>query len=145
LAINFPVTGNFKLNLASEDHCQISTLMHNMENHGITNIYKDIPTTLPDELIQTLVGAGAVRIERIVSRGHSSPPGFWYDQAEHEWVLLLKGEARLRFERGNRLLSLVEGDHVTIPAGERHRVEWTRNDGTDTIWLAVFYAEAAGK
>jgi cupin 2 domain-containing protein len=111
-----------------------------MPNHKITNIYQDIPVALADELIQTLAGAGGVRIERIVSRGHCSAPGFWYEQAEHEWVLLLKGEACLRFERGDRKLLLMEGDHVTIPAGERHRVEWTRNDGTDTVWLAVFYA-----
>lgn len=116
-----------------------------MHNHKITNIYQDIPAALADEFIQTLAGAGGVRIERIVSRGHSSPPGFWYEQAEHEWVLLLKGEACLRFERDDRKLLLAEGDHVTIPAGERHRVEWTRNDGTDTVWLAVFYALAAGK
>ncbi|MFC7515595.1 cupin domain-containing protein [Herbaspirillum sp. GCM10030257] len=119
--------------------------MHNMQNHGIANVYQDIPAALADELIQTLAGAGGVRIERIVSRGHCSSPGFWYEQAEHEWVLLLKGEACLRFERDDRKLLLAEGDHVTIPAGERHRVEWTRNDGTDTVWLAVFYAQAADK
>jgi len=117
--------------------------MHDMENQPITNIYQDIPAALTVELIQTLASAGGMRIERIVSRGHCSAPGFWYEQAEHEWVLLLKGEARLRFERDGRLVSLAEGDHIHIPAGERHRVEWTRKDGTDTVWLAVFYTQVA--
>lgn len=102
------------------------------------NLFTDIPSDLPQELVQILAAAGRVRIERIVSRGHASPPGFWYDQAEHEWVLLLKGKAALRFESGDRLQELGEGDFVNIPAHARHRVEWTAAD-TDTVWLAVFY------
>ncbi|MGE5651359.1 cupin domain-containing protein [Noviherbaspirillum sp. UKPF54] len=102
------------------------------------NLYRDIPAQLPAEITNRLAGAGDVRIERIVSRGHRSPPGFWYDQPEREWVMVLKGEAALRFEQGDRLLRLAEGDHVTIPAHERHRVEWTAQH-EDTIWLAVFY------
>ena len=102
------------------------------------NLYRDIPQQLPDELMQTLAGAGKVRIERIVSRGHCSPPDFWYDQPEHEWVMVIKGEATLRFQQGDRLLHLSEGDYVNIPAHEKHRVEATANH-LETIWLAVFY------
>lgn len=105
------------------------------------NLFAGIPADLPQELMQTLAAGrahGQVRIERIVSRGHASPPGFWYDQAEHEWVLLLKGRAALRFESGDRLLEMGEGDFVDIPAHARHRVEWTAAD-TETVWLAVFY------
>lgn len=102
------------------------------------NIYAGIPAQLPDEVMQTLASGRGMRIERIVSKGHCSPPGFWYEQADNEWVLLLKGEARLRFEKGDRILHLGEGSYVNIPAHERHRVEWTA-DGTETIWLAVFY------
>ena len=102
------------------------------------NLYGQIPTSLPEELFQMLGGAGRVRIERIVSRGHQSPPESWYDQDQPEWVALLKGEATLRFERDNRLLRLVEGDWVHIAAHERHRVEWTK-ENADTVWLAVFY------
>ena len=65
---------------------------------ALTNIFDDIPAGLPEELVQTLLSTPGVRIQRIVSLGHASPEGFWYDQAEHEWVLLLKGAARLRFE-----------------------------------------------
>ncbi len=105
-------------------------------DHG--NLFQHIPAALPQELLQPLAAADGVRIERIVSRGHSSPPGFWYDQPEREWVLLVKGEASLRFERGNRLVHLKEGDYVRIDAHERHRVESTAS-GCDTVWLAVFY------
>jgi cupin 2 domain-containing protein len=102
-----------------------------------TNLFADLPAHLPTELVQTLVRAAHVRIESIVSHGHASPPGFWYDQNEHEWVAVLKGAARLRFEDGT--LEMRPGDFVTIPAHHRHRVEWTTPD-EPTIWLAVHYA-----
>lgn len=104
----------------------------------ISNLYDDIPRVLPQELTHLLLSAQNFRIERIVSRGHSSPPNFWYDQAEHEWVLLLTGTARLQFEDG--VVALKQGDFINIPAHRRHRVEWTTPD-EPTIWLAVFYAE----
>ena len=104
----------------------------------IGSLYRDIPAPLPQELVQTLASAKGVRIERIVSNGHCSPPGFWYDQEEHEWVLLVQGEAMLRFEQGDRVIRLTPGVYVNIAAHEKHRVEWTRED-TETIWLAVFY------
>ena len=102
------------------------------------NLYQDIPEQLPTEMIDTLVSSKQCRIERIVSKGHCSPPGFWYDQPEDEWVLLVKGEAALRFNEGDRLIHLNVGMHVTIRAHERHRVEWT-SDTEETIWLAVFF------
>lgn len=102
------------------------------------NLYKDIPPLSAGEVFQTLAEGNGSRIERIVSRGASSPPGFWYEQAQHEWVTVLRGEAVLRFEREDRTLRLREGDHVTIAAGERHRVDWTDPD-RETVWLAVFY------
>jgi cupin 2 domain-containing protein len=77
-----------------------------------------------------------VRIERIVSCGHASPEGFWYDQTQHEWIVVLKGAAKLRFEDG--MVDLRPGDFVNIPSHKRHRVEWTTPDET-TIWLAVYY------
>ena len=102
------------------------------------NLFDRLPARLPAEVVDTIVSADGVRIERIVSHGHCSPPGFWYDQAEHEWVLLLGGEATLRFERDNRIVQLSAGTHVNIPAHERHRVERTA-DNEPTVWLAVFY------
>jgi cupin 2 domain-containing protein len=96
-------------------------------------------TDLPDEHFETLLHSGSVRIERIVSHGHASPPGFWYDQAEHEWVMVLQGQAGLRFEGDDQPVVLKPGDFVNIPAHRRHRVEWTTTE-EPTIWLAVHYA-----
>lgn len=102
----------------------------------IQNILADIPVDLTAEATRELVSADDVRIERIVSRGHASPAGFWYDQDENEWVVVLKGSARLRFE--DRVVALAAGDSIAIAAHTRHRVDWTPPD-EDTIWLAVFY------
>ena len=103
-----------------------------------TNLFADLPRLLPDELFTTLLEAANVRIERIVSHGHASPEGFWYDQDQHEWVVVLKGAARLRFEDGT--VEMKPGDFVNIPAHKKHRVEWTTPD-EPTIWLAVYYGD----
>lgn len=104
----------------------------------LENIFGRIPAQLPAEAVEMLAQGGGTRIERIVSKGQCSPPGFWYDQDENEWVLLLRGEAALRFEKDGRIVHLVAGSYINIAAHERHRVEWTKED-TETIWLAVFY------
>jgi cupin 2 domain-containing protein len=101
-----------------------------------SNLFADLPRQLPDELFTTLLEAADVRIERIVSHGHASPEGFWYDQDQHEWVVVLTGAARLRFE--DETVEMRAGDFVDIPAHKKHRVEWTTPD-EPTIWLAVFY------
>ena len=105
---------------------------------AMTNLYSELPAHLPDELVQTLLFSKHLRIERIVSQGHASSPEFWYDQAEHEWVAVLSGAARLRFEDGETI-DMKPGDHVNIPAHRRHRVEWTTPD-EPTVWLAIHYA-----
>ncbi len=103
------------------------------------NLFTDLPTTLPEELVEVLAENQHVRIERIVSTGHASPVGFWYDQDEFEWVVVLKGEAKLLFEDGETV-EMTPGDHVLIPAHWKHRVEWTTPD-EPTVWLAVFYRD----
>jgi cupin 2 domain-containing protein len=104
---------------------------------NLTDLFADIPSDLPEELFQTLLHTSSFRIERIVSQGHSSPEGYWYDQETDEWVLLLKGMARLTFE-GEEPVDLLPGAFLNIPAHRRHRVEWT--DPTQpTIWLAIHY------
>ena len=65
---------------------------------NVKNLFDDLPQHLPKELVQILVSAADVRVERIISHGHASPTDFWYDQAQHEWVIVLKGAARLQFE-----------------------------------------------
>ena len=100
------------------------------------NLFADLPVRLPVELVTTLLEAADVRVERIVSHGHASPEGFWYDQPQNEWVVLLTGAAKLRFE--DEPVEMKPGDCVNIPARKKHRVEWTTPD-EPTIWLAVHY------
>jgi cupin 2 domain-containing protein len=101
-----------------------------------SNLLDGLPDHLPDELFTTLLDAPSVRIERIVSHGHASSEGFWYDQNRHEWVIVLKGAARLRFE--NETVEMKAGSFVNIPAHVKHRVEWT-TPNEPTVWLAVHY------
>jgi len=103
------------------------------------NLLTDLPPEIPEELVDVLVQSTNVRIERIVSTGHCSPDDFWYDQDEHEWVVVLKGEGRLVFEDAEEV-SLKAGDHAMIAAHRKHRVEWTSPD-EPTVWLAVFYKD----
>ncbi|TVP48447.1 MAG: hypothetical protein EA350_03280 [Gemmatimonadales bacterium] len=106
------------------------------------------PGPVGEEEVQVLVRDGRFRVERIVSRGHASPPGFWYDQPEHEWVMVLAGRARLDVVEGDaagagegetiRRVEMAAGAHLVLPARRRHRVAWTDPD-QETIWLAVFW------
>ena len=102
------------------------------------NLFEDPPEPLHEELVQTLLNTSTFRIERIVSHAHASPEGFWYDQEMDEWVLLLSGAARLRFE-GEEQFEMTPGAFVIIPAHQRHRVEWTHPD-QKTTWLAIHYS-----
>jgi cupin 2 domain-containing protein len=86
------------------------------------NLLKYIPANANQEHVDSLVHSETVRIERIVSQGQSSPAGFWYDQPENEWVMLLQGAARLNVE--GELLELRPGDSINLPRHCRHRVEW---------------------
>ena len=103
-----------------------------------SNLFQKIPSNLPDEIVETIVKSQTCRIERIVSHGQASPEGFWYDQANDEWVILLRGAARIQFE--NQTVDLTPADFVNILAHQRHRVEWTTPD-EPTLWLAVHYGE----
>ena len=104
------------------------------------NIFKDIPSELPDEFIEKIAGdeKTGISIERIISHGHASPPGFWYDQDKNEFVILLKGKAALLFKESDKLIEMSQGDYIDIPAHTLHRVEWTSKD-EDTLWLTVHY------
>lgn len=100
------------------------------------SIFSNIPAVLAEEQFLTLASASNVRIERIVSTGQASPPGFWFDQDWTEWVVVLSGSAGLRFESEEKARTLQAGDYVEIPAHLKHRVEWT-DAARPTIWLAV--------
>jgi cupin 2 domain-containing protein len=107
-----------------------------MNAHG--NLFADLPTDISNEVVTRLVEAENIRIERIVSLGHASPDGFWYDQDQTEWVLLLRGAALLQFDDEVQPVPLKPGGFVDIAAHRRHRVIWTTPD-EPTIWLAVHY------
>ena len=102
------------------------------------SLFEDIPTELPDEKLETICATDRVKIERIISKGHCSPEGFWYDQEQNEFVLVMQGSAGLRIEGETDIVCLEAGDFVNIGAHVRHRVEWT-DSSRETIWLAVYY------
>lgn len=103
----------------------------------VENLLADLPDARQTEQFTQLLQRPGLRIERIVSRGQCSPPDDWYDQNEHEWVLLLQGAAELMLADGS-VIRLTSGDHVYLPAHEKHRVHWT-DPQQDTVWLAVFH------
>ena len=90
-----------------------------------SNLFDEIPPDLPHELFTVLAESQHVRIERIVSHGQTSPPDFWYDQPQAEWVLVLRGAARLEFDDCDQPLEMKPGDFTSIPAHRKHRVAWT--------------------
>lgn len=105
------------------------------------NLLRHLPQPGAEEHFSNLLARPGIKIERIVSHGHASPSGFWYDQPGGEWVLVLAGRAGLRFADEAEVRILGPGDWVDIPPHRRHRVEWTDPD-LPTVWLAVHYAPA---
>ncbi len=101
----------------------------------VKNLFAPVPVS-HEEWVENLLVTGAFRLERIVSTGQVSPPGFWYDQAGHEWVVLLSGGARLQVEGQADEVTLRPGDYLFLPAHCRHRVTWT---AVETVWLALFF------
>ncbi|MBT1070189.1 cupin domain-containing protein [Pelotalea chapellei] len=107
---------------------------------GITNIFANLPCLVAEERFDTLLDAGSVRIERIVSTGQVTPADTWYDQNWDEWILVLSGSAVLMLEGNPEPHRLTAGDCLLLPAHQRHRVEWTAPDER-TVWLAVHIGE----
>ncbi|QTH07277.1 cupin domain-containing protein [Vibrio fluvialis] len=103
------------------------------------NLFEIIPAELPNEQFTDLLRNRHVRIERILSKGHTSPESGWYDQDEHEWVLVLQGCGTVEFDNGEST-TLNVGDYLNIPAHTRHKVSYTSPEQV-TLWLAVFYQD----
>lgn len=101
------------------------------------NIFESIPKDLSNEVFEEIVSNENVKIERIISYGHSSPKEGWYDQEQNEWVIVLEGEAVLSFADKDAV-TLKKGDYINIPAHQKHKVSSTKQD-CKTIWLCVFY------
>ncbi|MFA7668284.1 MAG: cupin domain-containing protein [Burkholderiaceae bacterium] len=108
----------------------------------LSNLFGSLPAAgEAEEVFNDLLAVPGLRIERIVSHGQCSPPGFWYDQGWDEWVLVLQGEAGLQIHGREAVLALKPGDHAWLPAGLRHRVAYTSTLET-TVWLAVHRGES---
>lgn len=101
------------------------------------NIFNNIPAELPNEIFTDIITSEKLRVERIVSKGHTSPNTGWYDQAENEWVIVLSGYGVIEFSNGDKV-TLKQGEYLHINAHEKHRVIETSAD-EPTVWLAIFY------
>lgn len=109
---------------------------------SLTNLFEELPSApLAAEQFLELFAQPGLRIERIVSTGQASPPDFWYEPGEGEWVILLQGGAALEMAGEAGVRQLKPGDFLNIPPGQRHRVAWTAPDQT-TVWLAIHYNAA---
>ena len=108
-----------------------------MSKFKICNIYSKIPARKDKEIFQTLLESKKLKIERIVSQGQTTKKGKWLKEKRNEWVMVLKGAAKLRFQKDNQLVKLKAGDYILIPANTANRVEWT-SLREKTIWLAVY-------
>jgi cupin 2 domain-containing protein len=104
----------------------------------VNNLFAAIPEEMPQEIIEILLESSGFFLERIISQGQATPPGQWYDQETHEWVVLLSGAAGLLFAGEDQPRVLGPGDYVLIPAHCRHRVEWTDPE-EKTVWLALHF------
>ncbi len=103
----------------------------------VRNIFNKTSEFLEEEFFETILETNNIKLERIFSQTHSSPPGFWFDQEKNEFVLLLQGSAQLSFDDGAKVI-LHPGDYIVIPSHKKHRIDWT-NKKMKTIWLTVYY------
>jgi cupin 2 domain-containing protein len=94
-----------------------------------------------EETSTVLIRSARFRLERIHSCASTTPAGFWYDQNEHEWVMLLQGSALLQFADQPSAQLLNRGDHLLIRPHRRHRVVAT-DPHPGSIWLALFWLES---
>ncbi|MDP8220729.1 MAG: cupin domain-containing protein [Candidatus Stygibacter frigidus] len=106
---------------------------------AIPNLFNDLPEfPFPEEITQSLFTRQNIRIEKIISSGQVSPPDFWYDQPQNEWVLILSGDAAIKFKKPDQIFQLKTGNYLYIPAHQLHQVVKT-SDSENTIWLAIFF------
>lgn len=103
----------------------------------MTNIFSDIPSQIPNEIVEDILTTEKLRIERIISKGQSSPDVGWYDQNDNEWVIVLSGYGVIEYSDGVKV-TLKQGDYLNIKAHQKHRVRET-DPNQVTVWLAIFY------
>jgi len=105
---------------------------------SVSNILRNIPKNISNEIFENIVKTNQFRIERIISSGQKSPSDFWYDQDWNEWVLMIQGRAVLEFDDKEKNIELNQNDYILIPAHKKHRVKWT-DPTQETIWLAIHF------
>jgi cupin 2 domain-containing protein len=103
----------------------------------VKNIFELIPEDFKEEITNLLFSSEKFRIERIVSKGHTSPKEGWFDQDENEWLILVDGFAGITFEDTSEIL-LNKGDYLFIPAHKKHKVTFTTKR-RNSVWLAIFF------
>lgn len=104
----------------------------------VKNIFSNIPDIQDSEIFQDIINRPGFKLERIISAGHATPEGQWYDQDWDEWVVLLSGSACLTFADGKKDYELKPGDFLLIPSHTKHRVKWT-SEKEKTVWLALHF------
>ncbi len=107
---------------------------------GVENLLREPVPSTGHETNRVLHFGKGWRLELIVSCAACSQENFWYEQEEHEWILILRGSARLRFKKDNHIVDLNVGDQLHLLPYSSHRVEHT-DSGSGTIWLALFWDE----
>ncbi len=110
-----------------------------MDPLQVENLFNHLPSATAEESFRTLANGRGVKIERIISQGHSSPSSGWYDQELDEWVIVLSGQGHIKIDDG-RQYKLKAGDYLTIPAHTKHKVTWT-SPKEPTIWIAVHFMD----
>ena len=101
------------------------------------NIFEKIPSDLSSEVFESLIDSESIKIERIVSKGQSSPKEGWYDQVNNEWVIILKGHAVVLFDCGKDF-HLAEGDFLNMKSHQKHKITLTY-PVRETVSLAIHY------
>lgn len=109
-----------------------------MKINKVYNVYKGLPSAKVKEAVEKIVSGKGVKIERITSLGQATKQGKWLKSRRNEWVILLKGKAKLSFRLDGNLVEMRPGDHIFIPAGTSHRVDWTTSK-EKSVWVAVLF------
>ena len=81
----------------------------------MANIFSNIPAELANEIFEDILITEKLRVERIVSKGQTSPETGWYDQDENEWLIVLSGYGVIEYINGDKV-TLKQGDYLNIKA-----------------------------
>ena len=100
----------------------------------VSDLLDDIPKDSSDEIFQLLLKNEKVRIERIISYGQVTDESYWYDQKKDEFIIVLQGSAKIKYEN-EQIFDLKVGSSLYIPSHTKHQVIYTENK---TVWLALF-------